>query len=54
MSQKAPCYGCEERYPACWGNCEKYKTWAEAVAIMRKSRQDDGKTSESIWKVRGK
>lgn len=22
-----PCMGCEDRYPACHGECERYKAW---------------------------
>ena len=27
IREKPPCKGCEERHEACWGDCEKYKSW---------------------------
>lgn len=26
-NEATPCMGCEDRYPACHGHCEKYKEW---------------------------
>ena len=36
---KAPCKGCEERYPACHDTCEKYKTFRAEVDDIKHIKQ---------------
>lgn len=31
----SPCKGCEDRYPACAGHCERYKSWKQKLAEVR-------------------
>ena len=41
MKKITCCYKCEERYPACWGECERYKKEkAEIITESRRSTQD--------------
>lgn len=30
-----PCYGCEDRYPACAGHCDRYKEWRFKMSEAR-------------------
>ena len=35
----SPCKGCTERHEACWGKCEKYKTWKEKLEAVNAERK---------------
>jgi hypothetical protein len=41
-SLNSPCKDCPDRHEACWGQCEKYKTWRETrdklIAAERERR----------------
>lgn len=45
MSVRNVCRDCEDRYPACWGSCERYKKEKEQNDILkeraRKRREED-------------
>lgn len=45
MSLRNVCRSCEDRYPACWGSCERYKKEKEQNDILkeraRKRREED-------------
>lgn len=55
---RAPCKGCTDRSPACWGSCEKYKTWMDVIhagiAEDRKYNDADGYRRENIDKRKKK
>ena len=38
---KSVCKGCEERYTACWGSCQKYIGAKEEHEKQKKSREKD-------------
>lgn len=35
MSVRNVCRDCEDRYPACWGSCERYKKEKEQRDILK-------------------
>ena len=37
--EMSPCKGCTERHEACWGKCEKYKTWKEKLESVNAERK---------------
>ena len=38
--EKSPCKNCVERYEACWGRCEKYKTWKLRLDEVNRQRKE--------------
>ena len=37
----SPCLGCEERYPGCFADCDRYKEWkGKREAFLRKVREE--------------
>ena len=48
-----PCNGCEDRYPACSGHCEKpaFISWKAEQELIRKNRS---KYICPIWKHAGR
>ena len=36
----SPCKDCTERYEACWGKCEKYKSWKSRLDEVNKRRKE--------------
>ena len=36
----SPCKGCEDRRPACHGQCEKYISWKSTVDEINKRRRE--------------
>ena len=36
----APCKGCADRYPACHGECENYKSWRERLDEVNQRRKE--------------
>lgn len=36
-----PCKDCTSRYQACWGSCEKYIAWRQAVRDARAKQLKD-------------
>ena len=38
-TNNSPCRGCETRSEACHGQCEKYASWKELMAEVRKARK---------------
>ena len=38
--EKSPCKNCIERYEACWGRCEKYKTWKLRLDEVNRQRKE--------------
>lgn len=57
-SMGAPCKDCPDRHEACWGHCEKYKTWLDTVhkqqaaekEYNQKNRRDFIKSEECLWR----
>lgn len=37
--EMSPCKDCKDRYEACWGKCEKYKTWKSRLDELNKVRK---------------
>jgi hypothetical protein len=44
MSEPSPCYGCTERFTACWGQCPKdarkeygYKAWKAKMDVEKQA-----------------
>jgi len=50
------CYGCKERHPCCWSDCEKYAEYRDRVAAARKEEQKyknaDGLFADSVAMVK--
>ena len=54
----SPCKDCPDRHEACWGHCEKYKSWTDEVhkqqAVEREyklnNRRDYIKSEECLWR----
>ena len=44
IREKPPCKGCEERHEACWGDCEKYKSWKSMLDEVNKRRKEYDRT----------
>ena len=38
--EMSPCKDCTERYEACWGKCEKYKSWKSRLDEVNKRRKE--------------
>ena len=38
--EMSPCKGCTERHEACWGKCEKYKSWKSRLDEVNKKRKE--------------
>lgn len=38
--EKPPCKNCVDRHYACWGGCEKYKTWKSRIDDVNKRRKE--------------
>ena len=38
--EKPPCKDCVDRHEACWGKCEKYKTWKSRLDEVNKRRKE--------------
>ena len=36
----SPCKDCTERYEACWGKCEKYKSWKSRLDEINQRRKE--------------
>ena len=42
--EMSPCKDCPDRHEACWGKCEKYKSWKSMLDEVNKRRKEyDGK-----------
>ena len=37
--EMSPCKGCTERHEACWGKCEKYKSWKAKLEKVNDERR---------------
>ena len=35
-----PCKDCTDRHEACWGKCEKYKSWKSRLDEVNKRRKE--------------
>lgn len=51
MSVDNVCFGCENRYPACWGSCTKYAEEKARRDEIRKARQRDLLSDKEIRDV---
>ena len=40
IRDRPPCKDCAERKEACWGKCEKYKTWKSWLDEVNKRRKE--------------
>lgn len=59
MPKISPCKGCQERFPACHGQCDKYKTWksnliSEKIEKAKSMRQATGQPwtdakKKAVW-----
>ena len=38
--EMSPCKDCTERNEACWGKCEKYKSWKSRLDEVNKRRKE--------------
>jgi predicted ATP-dependent serine protease len=36
----SPCKDCADRHEACWGKCEKYKTWKSRLDEVNTRRKE--------------
>ena len=48
---KSVCKGCEERYAACWGSCQKYIEAKEENERQKKAREKDRIMNDAIDSV---
>ena len=40
IRDKSPCKDCIDRHEACWGKCEKYKSWKSQLDEVNKRRKE--------------
>jgi predicted ATP-dependent serine protease len=38
--EMSPCKDCTDRHEACWGKCEKYKSWKSRLDELNQRRKE--------------
>jgi len=52
MTMESVCKDCQDRYPACWGSCPRYKEARKALEEKKRRRQQARKREEAVNSVR--
>lgn len=47
----SPCKGCADRREACWGKCEKYKSWKANLAKVNAERKKYNQQASIFSKI---
>ena len=48
----SPCLDCEDRHRACWGDCDRYKTWRDSVDNQIAAANKAARRTEMLREVK--